>query len=94
VAQSPASRRHRELVGRCDCHQETVRVTKAGQRLGISPTVSPVRDADGRIIGASKIARDITDRKRAEDALRQTMARYEQQVCLFDGVASQSKRPV
>ena len=50
-------------------HFETVRVTKAGQRIDISLTVSPVKDAEGRIIGASKIARDITERKRAEAAL-------------------------
>jgi PAS domain S-box-containing protein len=49
---------------------ETVRVHKDGSLLDISLTVSPLRDAAGRIIGASKIARDITQRKRAEEALR------------------------
>jgi signal transduction histidine kinase/CheY-like chemotaxis protein len=44
-----------------------VRVSKQGRRIDISLTVSPIRDAGGRIIGASKIARDITDRKRAEE---------------------------
>jgi PAS domain S-box-containing protein len=52
-------------------HFETVRVTKSGERLNISLTVSPVRDSRGRIIGASKIARDVTERKRIEEALRQ-----------------------
>ncbi|MGB8985129.1 MAG: PAS domain S-box protein [Candidatus Sulfotelmatobacter sp.] len=52
-------------------HFETVRVTKSGERLNISLTVSPVRDSRGRIIGASKIARDVTERKRIERALRQ-----------------------
>ena len=47
-------------------HFETVRVTKDGRRLDISLTVSPVRDAAGRIVGASKIARDITERRRLE----------------------------
>src|SRR5207237_2706068 len=47
-------------------HFETVRQTKDGRRLNISLTVSPIRDARGTIVGASKIARDITDRKRAE----------------------------
>ncbi len=47
-------------------HFETVRRAKDGHLLQISLTVSPVRDEDGRIIGASKVARDITDRKRAE----------------------------
>ena len=52
-------------------HFETVRVAKDGRRLDISLTVSPVRDGDGRVIGASKVARDITERKRAEEALRE-----------------------
>ena len=47
-------------------HYETVRVRKDGARLDISLTVSPVRDGTGKIIGASKIARDITERKRME----------------------------
>ncbi len=51
-------------------HMETVRVTKDGRRLDIALTVSPVKDRNGRIIGASKIARDITDRKRAERELK------------------------
>lgn len=52
-------------------HFETVRVTKDGRRLDISLTVSPMRDDVGHIIGASKIARDITERKRAEIAVRE-----------------------
>jgi PAS domain S-box-containing protein len=48
-------------------HYETVRRHKDGSRLHISLTVSPVKDANGRIVGASKIARDITERKRADD---------------------------
>ncbi len=51
-------------------HYETVRVRKDGSLVDISLTVSPVKDAAGRIIGASKIARDITDRKRAEEQQR------------------------
>jgi PAS domain S-box-containing protein len=47
-------------------HFETVRQTKDGRKVDISLTVSPVRDPKGRIIGASKVARDITERKRAE----------------------------
>ena len=51
---------------------ETVRMREDGSLLDISLTVSPLRDAAGRIIGASKIARDITQRKRAEETLRQS----------------------
>jgi PAS domain S-box-containing protein len=50
-------------------HFETVRVAKDGRRLEISLTISPIHDGDGRIIGASKIARDIAERKRTEEAL-------------------------
>ena len=51
-------------------HFETVRVRKDGERIFVSLTVSPVKDATGRIVGAAKIVRNITDRKRSEDALR------------------------
>jgi PAS domain S-box-containing protein len=47
-------------------HYETVRRRKDGKYIDISLTVSPIRDADGAIVGASKIARDVTDRKRSE----------------------------
>jgi PAS domain S-box-containing protein len=47
-------------------HFETVRVAKDGSLVDISLTVSPIRDADGRVVGASKIARDITERRRME----------------------------
>jgi PAS domain S-box-containing protein len=51
-------------------HFETVRVAKDGRRIDISVTVSPVRSRSGRIIGASKVARDIHERKKAEAAQR------------------------
>jgi PAS domain S-box-containing protein len=50
---------------------ETVRVHKDGRRFEVSLTVSPVRDVSGRIVGAAKIAHDITDRRRAERALKE-----------------------
>jgi PAS domain S-box-containing protein len=46
-------------------HFETVRVTRDGRRIDVSLTVSPVRDNEGAIVGASKVARDITEQKRA-----------------------------
>jgi PAS domain S-box-containing protein len=52
-------------------HYETIRRRKDGTLLNISLSVSPIRDADGRIVGASKIARDVTERVRAEAALRE-----------------------
>ncbi|HKP71584.1 MAG TPA: PAS domain S-box protein, partial [Pyrinomonadaceae bacterium] len=51
-------------------HYETVRVRKDGSLVDISLTVSPIRSPDGHVIGASKIARDITERKRAEETRR------------------------
>jgi PAS domain S-box-containing protein len=51
-------------------HFETVRLTKSGARIDISLTISPIRDENGRIVGAAKIARDITQRKKTEHALR------------------------
>jgi PAS domain S-box-containing protein len=57
-------------------HYQTVRIRKDGSRLDISLTVSPVRNAKGDIVGASKIARDITPQKRAEDALRVSDNRF------------------
>jgi two-component system cell cycle sensor histidine kinase/response regulator CckA len=51
---------------------ETVRQAKDGRQLDVSITASPIKDADGRLVGASKVARDIGDRKRAERALRES----------------------
>ncbi len=65
-------------------HFETVRVTKDGRLVNISLTVSPVRDAEGRIVGASKVARDITQRKHAEEAIRQR----DERIQLFLGNAT------
>jgi PAS domain S-box-containing protein len=57
-------------------HFETVRKRKDGSLVDISLTVSSIKDTEGRIIGASKIARDITERRRAERRLRQSEERY------------------
>ena len=53
-------------------HHETERVTKDGRRVRVSLTVSPIRDSDGQVVGASKIARDITRQRQLEDLVRQT----------------------
>jgi PAS domain S-box-containing protein len=55
-------------------HFETVRVAKDGRLVDISLTISPVKDSSGRVVGASKVARDITDRKRFEIAVRESEA--------------------
>src|SRR5262249_30821181 len=51
-------------------HYDTVRVAKDGGLIDVSLTISPIRDATGRIVAASKVARDITERKQAEASLR------------------------
>ena len=56
-------------------HFETQRVRKDGLRLEVEATVSPIHDSEGRVVGASKIVRDIRERKRAEETLRQSNAR-------------------
>jgi PAS domain S-box-containing protein len=52
-------------------HFDTVRVTRDGRRVDISLTVSPIKDEHGTVVGASKVARDISERKRAEEQLRE-----------------------
>jgi len=65
--------RHGERID----HYETVRRRKDGALLDISLTVSPIRDGSGRVIGASKIARDISDRKAAQAKLRDSERRLQ-----------------
>src|SRR6266850_1580026 len=62
--------RHGERVD----HFETVRLTKDGRLVDMSITVSPVKDGAGRIVGASKVARDITERRKGEIAMRRLAA--------------------
>src|SRR6185312_5646219 len=57
-------------------HFQTVRRRKDGSLLAVSLTISPVRDSSGRVIGASKVARDITAQRQAEQALRESEQRF------------------
>jgi PAS domain S-box-containing protein len=57
-------------------HFETVRVRKDGKKIDVSVTISPIREATGAIVGASKIARDITPRKLKEELLRESEDRF------------------
>jgi len=61
-------------------HFETVRHRKDGREIDVSVTISPIRDGSGRVVGASKTARDITEKKRAEAALRDLNEQLEQRV--------------
>ncbi|HEV8344776.1 MAG TPA: MEDS domain-containing protein [Candidatus Binatia bacterium] len=61
-------------------HYETVRASKDGRLIDVSITISPIRDRRGRIIGASKVARDITAQKEAEEKLRRQAEELEQQL--------------
>ena len=77
-------------------HYETVRRRKDGSLLIISLTVSPIKDAEGRIVGVSKIARDITEKRRAEERqqlLIQEMAhRVKNLFAVSSGVVALSAR--
>ena len=55
-------------------HYETIRMRKNGERFQISATISPIKDASGKIVGASKVARDISDRTRNDQSRFQLAA--------------------
>jgi len=63
-------------AGRRIDHYETIRINKNGDLLNVSLTISPIKDANGTIVGASKIARDITHQKMQEVSLRESEERY------------------
>jgi PAS domain S-box-containing protein len=77
-------------------HYETVRVAKDGRRIDVSLCVSPLRDKSGRVVGASKIARDITERKQAEMLQRLLVQelnhRVKNTLATIQAIANQSMR--
>ena len=73
-------------------HFETIRMRKDGSLLDISLTISPVRDNKGRVVGASKVARDITERKRAEARLQEFNRELEKLVAARTAELEQANR--
>jgi PAS domain S-box-containing protein len=83
----PAGRQEeeREILGKVRRgesvqHFETVRQTKDGRLIDISVTTSPIKDSTGKVVGASKVAREITERIRADAEIRQLNAELEARV--------------
>lgn len=72
-------------------HYETIRRRKDGREIHISVTVSPIHDADGKVVGASKVARDITERKRLETEITEISNREQQRIGqdLHDGLCQE-----
>ena len=77
-------------------HYETVRVAKDGRQVDVSLTISPLRDKLGNLIGASKISRDITERKRADKLQRLLMDelnhRVKNTLAIVQAIANQTLR--
>ena len=73
-------------------HFQTQRLHKSGRLLDVSITISPMRDAQGRVIGASKIVRDVTDQRRAQDELETSLRSLETLYRLADLVGQAATR--
>ena len=82
----------RVQAGERIAHYETRRITRDGRSVDVSLTISPVRDADGRIVGASKIVRDVTETKRTQTALRESEQRLASEVAAARTLQSISTR--
>jgi PAS domain S-box-containing protein len=64
-------------------HYETQRLTKGGARIDVSLTISPVHDEQGRVVAISKVARDVTERKRLEATLRDAHRRKDEFIAML-----------
>ncbi|HVT54979.1 MAG TPA: PAS domain S-box protein, partial [Xanthobacteraceae bacterium] len=77
-------------------HFETVRVAKDGRHVDVSLTISPLHDKNGKIIGASKVARDITEKKRSEELhrlmVRELNHRVKNTLAVVQSIATQTLR--
>lgn len=71
-------------------HYETRRRTKDGRILSVSLTISPIRDESGAVVGASTIARDISERKRSEDELRRSRKALQESELRFRSLVQNS----
>jgi PAS domain S-box-containing protein len=79
--------------GKCIRHMESVRITKAGSKIDIALTTSPIRDSAGTIIGMARVTTDITERKRLQQQLAQTQ-KLESIGRLASGIAHEINTPI
>jgi PAS domain S-box-containing protein len=87
---------HARLLEEKQLHHETVRISKSGKQIDVAISVAPIQNADDEVEGVSVIARDITERKRAEDhiqfLLRETAHRSKNLLAIIQAIAGQTAR--